>query len=58
MTCQHCVTSVTTEVMSVAGVDSVAVDLDRGSVRVTGKDVSTPAVIAAIAEAGYSARPA
>lgn len=58
MTCQHCVTSVTNEVMSVNGVDSVAVDLDRGLVSVTGTDVATPEVIAAIAEAGYEARPA
>lgn len=58
MTCQHCVMSVTSEVMAVTGVDSVDVDLELGAVSVTGTGVASDAVIAAIAEAGYEAQPA
>jgi copper ion binding protein len=58
MTCQHCVASVTEEVGELAGVSSVEVDLDSGSLRVTGQDVTVEQVRAAVAEAGYSADPA
>ncbi|SCX61034.1 Copper chaperone CopZ [Klenkia marina] len=58
MTCQHCVASVTEEVSEVAGVTDVDVDLDTGSLRVTGSDVDPAQVQAAVVEAGYSATPA
>lgn len=58
MTCQHCVSSVTSEVSGVAGVTNVAVDLTEGRVDVSGTDLDAPTVIAAIAEAGYEATPA
>lgn len=57
MTCQHCVDSVTSEVTGVTGVTGVTVDLERGRVNVSGTEVDTPAVIAAIAAAGYEASP-
>ncbi|KQS66408.1 hypothetical protein ASG41_12000 [Modestobacter sp. Leaf380] len=56
MTCQHCVASVTEEVSELAGVTGVDVDLSSGTLRVTGQDVTTEQVQAAVAEAGdYSA---
>lgn len=57
MTCQHCVTSVTSEVIGVNGVRNVNVDLAHGRVDVSGTNVDVPAVIAAIAQAGYEASP-
>ena len=53
MTCAHCVASVTEEVSEVSGVSGVAVDLESGSVTVTGEGVDRDAVKAAVAEAGY-----
>ena len=59
MTCQHCVASVTEEVSELDGVTGVDVDLDSGTLRVTGQDVTPERVQAAVAEAGdYSADPA
>ncbi|HEY9389746.1 MAG TPA: heavy-metal-associated domain-containing protein [Mycobacteriales bacterium] len=55
MTCHHCVASVTEEVGEVAGVTDVNVDLDTGRLVVTGEGVDTEAVLAAVAEAGYTA---
>ena len=55
MTCAHCKTAVAEEVNRVAGVGSVAVDLDSKLVRVAGADVDPEAVIVAIDEAGYGA---
>jgi copper chaperone len=55
MTCEHCRVAVTQEVAQVAGVASVAVDLDAKLVRVDGTAVDRAAVIAAIDEAGYDA---
>ena len=52
MTCGHCVASVKEEVGSVAGVDSVDVELEGGRLTVTG-DVTADAVKAAVEEAGY-----
>ena len=54
MTCDHCVRSVSEEVSEVPGVEEVAVDLDAGSVRVSG-EFSDDAVVAAVEEAGYEA---
>ncbi len=59
MTCGHCEASVKEEVSEVAGV--TAVDVDRAADRVTVTtegDADVDAIIAAIDEAGYSARPA
>ena len=55
MTCAHCKVAVTDEVMKVAGVASVDVDLDTKLVRVRGTDVNETAVVVAIDEAGYDA---
>ena len=53
MTCGHCVASVTEEVCEVAGVTDVQVDLESGSMVVTG-DADATAVRAAVEEAGYA----
>ena len=55
MNCEHCRVAVTGEVGRVAGVRSVAVDLETKLVRVEGPDVDPAAVVAAIDEAGYDA---
>ena len=55
MSCSHCRAAITGEVMQVAGVESVAVDLDTKLVRVRGNRVDDAAVRAAIDEAGYDA---
>ncbi len=55
MSCEHCVTSVSTEVSRVAGVRAVEVDLAGKAVTVRGDDFDDDAVRAAIDEAGYSA---
>ena len=57
MTCGSCVASVTRALQRVPGVGSVDVDLARGTARV-GADASvTPAMLAALDEAGYEAAP-
>ena len=53
MTCGHCKASVEAELGKVAGVASVAVDLDTKLVVVEGADLSHPALIAAVDEAGF-----
>ena len=53
MTCSHCVLSVREEVVEVAGVSAVDVDLGSGRITVTGEDVDDEAVRQAVAEAGY-----
>jgi copper chaperone len=55
MTCDHCKAAVSDEVLKVAGVDAVDVDLDTKLVRITGDGVEQDAVVAAIDEAGYDA---
>ena len=55
MTCGHCVASVTEEISELASVESVAVDLETGSVTVTSSQPLDPtAVRAAVEEAGYA----
>jgi copper chaperone len=54
MSCEHCVNAVTAEVGEVPGVRDVAVDLDTGTVTVTGDSIDDEAVQAAVDEAGYS----
>lgn len=57
MTCQHCISSVKTEVSKIGAVTTVEVELSSGLVTVNS---STPLfdkdVLDAIAEAGYSAQ--
>jgi copper chaperone CopZ len=53
VTCEHCRTAITREVETVAGVQSVDVDLEKKLVTVRGQPVDDPAVRAAIDEAGY-----
>jgi copper chaperone len=54
MTCEHCVRAVTEELGKLDGVQSVAVDLARGSVEVAAAGALTDeAVRAAVDEAGY-----
>ena len=55
MHCGHCKAAVAEELETVAGVDSVVVDLDSKRVTVSGSDLSDEALRAAIAEAGYEA---
>lgn len=53
MTCGHCQAAVETELGKVAGVSAVAVDLDTKLVVVDGADLSYPALVAAVDEAGF-----
>ncbi len=54
MSCDHCVHSVSTELLALDGVSDVAVDLPTGLVRVTSATpLSNEQVATAIDEAGY-----
>ncbi len=53
MSCQHCVNAITEEVTKVDDVDTVVVDLDNGTVSVTGVQLDDASLKAAIDEAGY-----
>ncbi len=54
MTCQHCVSAVTTELGRLPGVEAVRVDLPHGRVEVTSSGaLPVEAVRSAIDEAGY-----
>ncbi|MEV4685740.1 heavy-metal-associated domain-containing protein [Streptomyces kurssanovii] len=54
MTCGHCVSAVTAEVGSLAGVESVQVDLTAGEVTVVAdRELAYDDVAAAVDEAGY-----
>lgn len=55
MSCEHCERAVSEELTAIAGVDSVAVDLDAKIVRVSGESLDDAAMRSAIAEAGYEA---
>ena len=55
MTCAHCKTAVTRELLTTPGVDRVDVDLDTKNVVVTGEALDDAALRAAIGEAGYEA---
>lgn len=58
MTCGHCAAAVSRALAAVPGVTRVVeVDAARGSARVEGA-ADTRALIAAVEEEGYSARPA
>lgn len=53
MSCGHCEAAVKGEVGKVAGVASIAVDLQTKIVTVTGDELQRDAIVAAIDEAGY-----
>ena len=53
MSCGHCEAAVKGEVAKVAGVTDVAVDLGTKLVTVTGDQLDSAAIVAAIDEAGY-----
>jgi copper chaperone CopZ len=53
MTCGHCEAAVKQEVGAVAGVTTVAVDLQSKLVTVSGAALDRDAIVAAIDEAGY-----
>ena len=54
MTCEHCVASVSEEVLEIAGVTRVDIDLPTGTLTVTSdRPVSEDDVRAAVDEAGY-----
>jgi copper chaperone len=53
MTCDHCVAAVTTEVGKVPGISDVIVDLEQGTLTVTG-DAPRQALADAVDEAGYA----
>jgi copper chaperone len=53
VSCEHCRSAITSEVSTVAGVDSVQVDLDTKTVTVSGGPLDEDAIVAAIDEAGY-----
>jgi len=55
MTCDHCVNAVTKAAKDVPGVSDVKVSLDDELATVTGENVDTAKVIAAIEEEGYEA---
>ena len=58
MSCEHCVNAVTSELLKLAGVSAVRVDLGRGAVEVASDHpLSPPDVAAAIDEAGYELVP-
>jgi copper chaperone len=53
ISCGHCRAAITSEVSTVAGVESVEVDLNAKTVTVTGESLDAAAIVAAIDEAGY-----
>ncbi|MGD0715979.1 MAG: heavy-metal-associated domain-containing protein [Gaiellaceae bacterium] len=55
MSCAHCTQAVSSELQQVAGVESVAVDLDTKLVVVRGERLDDAALRAAIEDAGYEA---
>jgi copper chaperone CopZ len=53
MSCSHCERAISSAVEAVAGVQSVAIDLEAKLIAVRGADLDDDAVRAAIADAGY-----
>lgn len=53
VSCEHCRAAITGEVVKVAGVEAVDVDLDAKRVTVAGTEIDDGAVRAAIDRAGY-----
>jgi copper chaperone CopZ len=56
VSCSHCEQAIAAEVGTVAGVESVDVDLNAKTVVVRGHGLDEASVRAAIAEVGYQAR--
>jgi copper chaperone CopZ len=56
MSCSHCEHAVSQELSSVAGVESVRVDLETKEVVVSGENLDDATLRAAIEEAGYEAK--
>jgi copper chaperone len=54
MTCEHCVSAVTSEVSKIQGVSRVDVRLTEGTVTVTGDGIADETVRLAVEEAGYA----
>jgi copper chaperone CopZ len=54
MTCGHCADAVTSEVVAIAGVTGVTVDVESGTVVVDGDGFTDDQVRAAVDEAGYA----
>jgi copper chaperone CopZ len=54
MTCAHCVAAVTEEVGRIPGAEHVDVDLESGTLAISGEDIDAAEVRAAVEEAGYS----
>ena len=54
VSCGHCKTAISEEVLLVPGVTSVEVDLEAKRVTVTGSELDDTAVREAIDEAGYA----
>ena len=53
ISCSHCAHAITSEVETVAGVESVAVDIEAKTVTVVAEPLDRQAIVAAIDEAGY-----
>jgi copper chaperone len=53
VSCEHCRRAIEGEVSQVEGVESVEVDLDAKTVKVSGDPLDKVAIVAAIDEAGY-----
>mgnify|MGYP001818984485 CR=1 FL=1 len=54
MSCGHCENAVREELMGIAGVTAVDVDLESGAVSITSDaPIARPAIAAAVDEAGY-----
>ncbi|MGA2008862.1 MAG: heavy-metal-associated domain-containing protein [Solirubrobacteraceae bacterium] len=53
MTCAHCVAAVTEEVSRIPGAEHVEVDLESGTLAVSGEEIDAAEVRAAVEEAGY-----
>ena len=57
LTCEHCRDAVSAELEGVAGVEAVAVDLERKLVVVDRDELRLPALRAAVERAGYRVEP-
>ena len=55
MTCAVCVSRVESAILELDGINSVAVNLARGSASFSGGDVNVEKVIRAVNESGYTA---
>ena len=53
VSCDHCRAAIAREISTVAGVETVEVDLETKTVTVTGEPLDEAAIVAAIDDAGY-----